>query len=97
MTIRQALSCSLLASVLALVGCLADSDPETATQAEEIKGPLRPVPPANGGPYNTCDTSCVADYVDTALLPDETCALGWRVYCVPCSNDLPPAPGPYCR
>ncbi len=84
--------------MLALVGCLADPDPEVGSRTAEIKVPIQPVPPANGGPYNTCGNSCVENYVDSALLRDETCGEGWRVYCVPCSNEIPGhGPGPFCR
>jgi hypothetical protein len=52
------------------------------------------IPPPDGGPYDVCGVSlCVEGYLDSRIEVDESCADGYRTFCVPCGGPSLP----WCR
>jgi hypothetical protein len=102
--------CVPLLLVTALTGCLdetasvepagratLDRAPVTAAGTDVTatqKKVLVPIPPPDGGPYDTCGVSpCVEGYVDIRIQIDSSCTEGYRTFCVPCGD----YPLPWCR
>lgn len=103
------LYCVFFLWLAALAGCIEDTDslepagraapertPEVAATSggPSFKKVLVPIPPPDGGPYDTCGVSlCVEGYVDIHIAIDPSCPDGYRTFCVPCGG----YPLPWCR